>query len=74
MTIVRRQIISDAEAASVDRLMDRMSDDKLANVNAKVDTIMGKLAEKDELSDSNEELANLLADVQEMIRTEMLYD
>jgi hypothetical protein len=52
-------------------MMTKIPDDKLANVNLKIDSMIEKFASSN--SKKSQKNINLLLDVQELIRNEMLY-
>lgn len=72
-TFGRTQVLKGQQASSIISMLDKMADEKLATVNAKVDTLMENMATKGKGA-KNEKQLNILMDLKELLKNELLYD
>ena len=70
-SFARKTVISDSDITSLSTMMTKIPEDKLAKVTSKIDTMTESIAESK--SKSTENNVNLLLDVKELLRNEMLY-
>lgn len=73
-SFARKIVLPQSEITSLDKMMDKIPDEKLAKINSKIDTMVEWIADKKKTSKADEKNINLLMDVKELLQAEMLYE
>lgn len=73
-SFTRKIILPKSEIQALYKMMDKIPEEKIAKVNWKIDVMQEKIASKKKITKSDEKNLNMLMDVKELLRSEMLYE